>query len=636
MLDVHVDPDALKNYRESFDPNILPKGVRAWYDHASTEVLDRWFLNRFKCLKSHLFLSGWIDLEEDKQKGLPAETVPILGMDFQPDPHRILFNQFLQNRPGEGFALSDLETLTKKMMILWPRGLFKTSAVVVDIVQTILNYPNVRICFLTGGDQLAKRQLVRVKRVFERPTQTFQYLFPEFCLISALDKRTNKWTDVNAKLGTLHEFTVPCRTNTTFAEPTFAISTAKSVKAGSHFDKIYIDDLVNEQNYKSVKALEKCYQDYLDICPLLEPTGFIIMTGTRYSYGDTYERIQEKAREEEKLLGRTIWRFSIRDCWSHPCVNCNHTDVYHNKDINILQPPCMGVECHCLGFASTGAKGVLFPETRTIDGRSIGHTIGFLEGEKIRLGDEFFANQYENCPIAIGSQTFTDTLIGAQTLFDLKQIPEYLTPGAFTFVVGDLAYVGQEDRDFSVLYACRLFKGQIYVYDCMFGNWDSGAVAENTIKMLRDHRPAVMFYEQFNGWEAYNKIIEAEANKQGIVKVPLQWEKCSRSAGAKIVRIGTIKGMLTSRRLWLYALMGVPKFAVAYDTLVQQLVKWPKLGRHDDFADCLGMVIQVPTGFQVQSTPTDTGLLGWLRKLNQTPVADDDYTDNGCGTGIVC
>jgi len=176
--------------------------------------------------------------------------------------------------------MSDLSTLTKKFMILWPRGLFKTSSVVVDMVQTILNYPNVRICFLTGGDQLAKRQLARVKRVFEKPTKRFRMLFPDFCLKSVENKKTHKWEDVSAKLGNAHEFTVPCRTNDILAEPTFAISTAKSVKAGSHYDIIYIDDLVNEQNYRSVKALEKCYQDYLDICPLLEPTGYIIMTGT--------------------------------------------------------------------------------------------------------------------------------------------------------------------------------------------------------------------------------------------------------------------------------------------------------------------------------------------------------------------
>ena len=284
--------------------------------------------------------------------------------------------------------LSDLEHLTKKMMILWPRGLFKTSAVIVEIVQTILNYPNVRICFLTGSDSLAKRQLRRIKRVFEQPTVRFRALFPEFCMKSIRNKKIadetdhRAWSDEPCKLGNAHEFTIPCRKNYTLAEPTFCLSTARSVKSGAHFDVIFIDDLVNDQNYRSVKALEKCYQDYLDICPMLEVTGFMVLTGTRYSFGDTYERIQEKAREEERERGRTIWKFSIRDCWSRGCLNCPHTDVFHNYDVNILQPPCSIPECNCKGFQPSGSKGVLFPETRTFDGRSIGHTLEWLEAEK--------------------------------------------------------------------------------------------------------------------------------------------------------------------------------------------------------------------------------------------------------------
>lgn len=254
---------AFDNYK--VDIATLPPNFQTIYNTWPPEYQLKWKQARFRALSDHVFLG-----------------TRILGMDFQADPHELLFAQFLKKQPGTGLVLSDLESLTKKMMILWPRGLFKTSAVIVEIVQLILNYPDVRICFLTGGDQLAKRQLARVKRVFEKPTQMFEELFPEFCgKKSVFNKKENKWVEQSIKLGNAHEFTIPCRINHTFAEPTFAISTAKSVKAGSHFDVIFIDDLVNEQNYRSVKSLEKCYQDYLDICPLLEPTGFIIMTGTR-------------------------------------------------------------------------------------------------------------------------------------------------------------------------------------------------------------------------------------------------------------------------------------------------------------------------------------------------------------------
>jgi hypothetical protein len=626
-------------FREAFVTgdafNGFPENWLREFRTRTEEEQESWYNLRFKCLYDATCLSGFV--EEDTEAG-ETKYVPIMGMDFQANPHKILFEQFVQKKPGKGLALSDLDNLYKKRMILWSRGLFKTSAVVVDIVQTILNYPNARICFLTGGDKLAKRQLQRIKRVFEKPTDLFMDLFPDFCLTTVKTKKVVSYdkdenpvygtVDIQPKMGTAHDFIVPARTNYTFAEPTFAISTSRSVKAGSHYDKIYIDDLVNETNYKSVKALEKCYQDYIDICPLLEPTGYIIMTGTRYSYGDTYERIQETAQQEERERGRTIWKFSIRDCWSMGCKNCEHTDVYHNKEINILQPPCGISGCKCIGFEPNGSKGVLFPEKKTHDGRTIGHTLDFLEGERLRLGEEFFANQYENSPIAAGTQTFNETLIGGQTLHNMIQIPPY--NASFTFVVGDLAYIGQEGRDYSVLYVCRVFQGQIFVFDCVFGNWDSGQVADQTVNLLLRHRPNMMYYERFLGWEAYDRIIQAAASVRGVQKVPLQWEQNPNSLHAKTVRIGTIKGVLASKRLWLFAQMP------GYQQLVQQLVKWPKLGRHDDFADALGQVIKAPTGYQLSNPPAAVTTLHWLGGLHRAKDMDDDYTDQGAGTGINC
>lgn len=636
-----VDQILFEKYRASVDLTNFPKKfMSSWYEQATPEELTQWYTERFRCLKYHLFLSGYVVAQKAGDPDLPPAHIPILGMDFQDNPHSQLFSRFVQKRPGEHFVLSDLETLTKKMMILWPRGLYKTSAVIVDIVQTILNYPNVRMCFLTGGDNLAKSQLARVKRVFEKPTKRFRHLFPEFCLVSKRVKRrvTNEttgktstileWEDELCEMGTAHEFTVPCRTMDIFAESTFTISTARSVKAGSHYDIIYIDDLVNETNYRSVIALEKCYQNYIDICPLLEPTGYIVMTGTRYSFGDTYERIQELAKDEERRVGHTIWKFSIRDCWSMGCRNCPHTDVYHDYGVNILQPPCTTPGCPCIGFQPNGAKGVLFPETRTVDGRPIGHTLEFLESKRHEYGDEFFANQYENRPIAAGAQTFTETLIGQQTIHNLSDIPPYAAGS--TFVVGDLAYVGQAGRDSSVLYVCRLFQGQIFIFDCLFGNWDSEKVAENTVNALLRHRPDVMYYEKFNGWEAYDKIITTYAAAKGIQKIPIQWEKGSQANNAKLIRIGSVKGVLTSKRLWLYA--GMP----GYQKLVQQLTKWPKLGKHDDFADCAGMVIAAPTGYQLSNPPQEVSIANWLHKLHAVRIEEDGYTDNGCGTGIVC
>jgi len=629
--DVDKNDPIFQHYRASINLTNFPRDFVKRFNKFNDDTKDRWYVERFRCLKYPIYLSGYAEAKKAGDENLPISYTPILGMDFQPDPHALLFNRFVQKRPGEDIVFLELEQLAKKKMILWPRGLFKTSAVIVDIVQTILNYPNIRICFLTGGDQLAKRQLARVKRVFEQPTERFLWLFPEFCLKDVRNRKVksddseNAWSSELCKMGTAHEFTVPCRTNLTFAEPTFAISTARSVKAGSHYDIIYIDDLVNETNFRSIALLEKIYEEYLAICPLLEPEGYIIMTGTRYSFGDTYEIIQEKAREEDKLKGRAVWSFSIRDCWSHGCQNCVHTSVYHDYEKNIIQPPCTVLGCTCPGFKDRGNKDVLFPQARTTDGRPVGHTLEMLEGMRRELGEEFFANQYENQPIAQGSQTFDEVMIGAQTFFELSKMPS--AAGGITFGVGDLAYVGQPDRDFSVIYICRAVQGRIYVYDCIFGNWDSGQVADNTIDVLLKYRPNILYYEKVNGWDGFDKLIAAAAASKSMPKVPIQWEKGSQAKNAKMRRIGDLKGWFKSRRLWIYG--GMP----GYDKLVAQLTHWPKHGRHDDFADCMGMVVAAPTGVQLSAPPPPDDSANWLRKLHNMnpsgPGAEPDSRPAG-------
>lgn len=629
-----VDPVLLENYKKTVDISTLPRSFQKWWTNASAEERNDWYTERFKCLKYHLYLAGFAKARSSDKDPSFEEIVPTMGMDFQDNPHTILFKQFLQKRPGEGLVLSDLDTQTKKRMILWPRGLFKTSAIIVEIVQLILNYPNIRICFLTGGDKLALRQLGRVKRVFEKPTKRFKSLFPEFCLkdvrnvkiANEADERA--WSSISPKMGTKYEFTIPCRTTEIFAEPTFAISTARSVKAGSHYDVIIVDDLVNEQNFRKVEALEKCWEDYLAICPVLEPSGFMLVTGTRYSFGDTYERIQDASKEEEKLLGKTIWKFSIRDCWSFGCKHCGHSSAWHDFDVNIVQGPCIAEGCTCCGYEGDGVKNVLFPQVRTRDGRSIGHTLEFLEGEKIRLGEAFFANQYENKPIATEAQTFTQELIDAQTLFHPDNIPSFSI--STTFIIGDLAYVGQEGRDYSVLFAVRKYMGQLFIFDCDYGNWDAAAIAEHSVRFMMKHRPNIMYFEQFNGWDAYHNGIVAYAKTLNIEKVPIEWRKGSQAPKAKLARIGSAKSPLKNRRLWLFAPM--PGFAI----LTNQLVKWPKLGRHDDFADCCGMTVEAPTGYQLEAPPPPESQLEWLRRMNPANAPDDDYGDNGCGTGINC
>jgi hypothetical protein len=531
----------------------------------------------------------------------------VLGFDFQPNPHAGLFREFLTMQPG--VPLYDLDREIKKRMILWPRGTFKTSAIIVVMVILILNYPDISLLFWTGSRQLAKRQLARVKRVFEKPTKKFKALFPEFC---------------GKKLGSAEEFTIPNRVSTVMAEPTVALTTSKSVKAGSHFHAGFIDDLVNDQNYQHDQLLEQCWEDFKQIGPMIQPAGFIFVTGTRYSFGDTYERIQERARQEMTEIGKTVWKFSIRTCWVRICATCGSPDALHDFDKFGSVPPCPGEGDGHRTWSDSGQKKVLFPRFTTKDGRTEGHTVEFLESERREKGDEFFGAQYENNPIASGTQTFTVDLLNRQTLWHLSQIPQ----SGSTFIVGDLSYVGDCKRDQTVLDVCRLRDGQIFQFDCVAGKFTTEGHTVELFKLVQKHRPRIIWLEKFLGWEAYQSFFTAYAIQHKVQHLPIEWFPMSNVEDAKLKRIGAVQAVFAQRRLWLFA--GAPH----YEEKIKQLKRFPKIGKYKDFADNLGHICGLPTGYQMTPVPEKNPLPDFIQQTLK-PKAEEIRADGPLGSCLV-
>ena len=587
-----------------FNPDVLPPEYRRSYDELSDSAKSAWRKQRLRGQIDHLFLG-----------------CDLMGYDFQANPHNKLFAEFLHKDPEQKKQLYELDEQFKKRMILWPRGLFKTSATIVEMVQLILNFPDIRILILSGSQTLAKRQLARCKKVFEKPSSKFRQLYPEFCALDDGKKAV--------KLGNAEEFTVPCRKLDQLAEPTVCISTGKSVKAGSHFDVIFVDDIVNDQNYRSLKMLESCWEQYKDIGPLLQPSGYMYVTGTVYAFGDTYEKIEESADAEMQKLGKTVWKKSIRSCWVIPCKTCGHHDSDHNKDRNYSSPPCTVAGCGCQCFIDSGKKDVLFPRFVTRDGRQEGHTVGYLESEREEKGESFFACQYENRRLAQSEQRFTPALLSAQTFWHLNEIPI----DAGTFMVGDLSYVGSDKQDESVLYLCKIAAGSIWMYHCISGKWDSDEATSYIIAAILQHRPQAVWLERFLGWDAYNQLLMGKANAAGLQQLPVAWIKMNTEAEAKKIRIGGIVSWLKQRKLWLFG--GMHK----YDLLCKQLSIWPKLGKYDDFADCCGLVCEAPHGAAIAPPPRAESPIDIVRQLHadrRARMEAEQFNSGGTGTGLVC
>src|SRR5258708_700435 len=111
---------------------------------------------------------------------------------------------------------------------LWSRGFFKTSIITIShSIYLIINNPNIRILLDSYTISIAEDILRSIKNQFIGNIE-FRWLFPEFC------PKAN--TVGKIEFGTSQEFTVPCRTNLTYKEPTIMCAGVGTNLAGLHFD----------------------------------------------------------------------------------------------------------------------------------------------------------------------------------------------------------------------------------------------------------------------------------------------------------------------------------------------------------------------------------------------------------------
>jgi hypothetical protein len=352
----------------------------------------------------------------------------------------------------------------------------------------------------------------------------------------------------------------------------------------------------------------------------LDPNGYILMTGTRYAIGDCYERILENALE----MGQSsVWKFSIRDCWSTGCLNCPHPSVFHEDS-----SACTADGCHCPAFASDGVKGLLFPQVTTKSGIPFGHTMKFLETTLAELKEKFFSCQYLNDPLADGTQTFTQALIDSVTLHHESQLPP---PGISpTYLMGDLAYSTSSERDESVIFAFQKYNGGLYVWGCWFGRWSASERVENILRILMQTRPEIAFLEKNLNSDSLHLNLISRAPEFGLAKLPLEWLPTSNVKDAKNSRIGDIEAAMRGKRVFLWSKMK------GYDKLVQQLLKFPNI-KLDDFADCLAMVVAAPTRWQYDAIPQPPSNSNWLQRLHSNDSNENEnYPAGPCGSGICC
>ena len=467
----------------------------------------------------------------------------VLGYDFQWETHAELFATFPK---WDGSKTWDAQSEIKDLMVLWSRGHFKTTALIVVIISAILNFPNIRILLMQGSIPVTKTLLKQVMAHFTGQAlgSKLVELFPEYC------------GDKKALNGTVMQFTTTARTDGKLAQATCTVASPKSVKTGQHYDLGFFDDLVTDQNFRNPKLIQNVQVDFTLAQALIDPGGYRFVSGTRYAFGDLYEQILRWQVKSGK------WVVSVTDCWT--------TETSHLPDAQ---------------------KVPRFPQFTKKNGEKGGFTREYL----LQLQEDDpanFACQYLNKPIHSSQVVFTKELIESAVI-KAADAPPLSQP----LMVIDLATSDQTAADDSVIMIGKVDNvGVGYLCDQRGGQWVPNDMALNVLDMFLRHRCVKVLLEKSASGMIFAEYLKVVARSKNVF-LPVDFIKVNNQPDAKNMRVTALAGAVKRGKFKFFA--GLSKF----DRLIEQACEFPK-GRHghDDYPDTAAL-LNLELGKEIMNLP---------------------------------
>jgi phage terminase large subunit-like protein len=453
--------------------------------------------------KINVSFKNWKDLRRLCQTDLfsLAET---LQLDIVESPHREMCKFFVQKNPDKPFEEQD-EIKERQMLI--SRGTFKSSLLVADEAQWIINFPGITILKLTAEETLATKFVGLLKRWFTFPEDgqwsDFQVLFPEFCIEPE-------------QHGKEHEFTTPARAllkeSSTVTSATIWASSITSNLPGFHPWILELDDAVNNKNSATDQLKRKVIEniDYADY--LLNPGGYKTAVGTPYATDDYYSVMRERAIPGEL-------KFIIKPAWTvKPQATGKQLEDLTEEDVTLLFPS-----------DKRGKPRLTFKHLK----------------KELRKNRAIFCSQNLCAPEIASVTSFTMDLLQSRTI-SLKQVPTSLT----YYVTWDFAYGQKAHNDYS---GCAIGaiddQGRLYVIDAFKAKYTDWALACKIVDVTKQYSPYMTLIEDSLGAHFLSDAIMRRAAEVG-VEPRIEWFTVDHTKGAKDIRVYSLESLLQQSRMF--------------------------------------------------------------------------------------
>lgn len=223
-----------------------------------------------------------------------SELPPEEGLVLMQDYYRSVFRSSLLgcakgllgyeevNKKTHGSTIKALEAKEKRALICMPRGTFKSSlASVAYPIWLLLRNPNERILIDSELYTNSKNYLREIKGHLLKSELTS--LFGEF-------KDDSCWNE--------SEILIKQRTKV-HKEASITAAGIGTEKTGQHYTTVICDDLNSPNNSGTEEGIEKVLNHFRMMTSILEPTGKLILIGTRYHERDCIGMVLHDIVNEE-------------------------------------------------------------------------------------------------------------------------------------------------------------------------------------------------------------------------------------------------------------------------------------------------------------------------------------------------
>lgn len=362
------------------------------------------------------------------------------------------------------------------------------------ILHEAINDANLRFLITNAKLDNAEAILANIKMCLQT-NEIFRWLFPEYChdLAPKFLRDRAKWL--------LHRIDFPCSSRAGKKEGSIEIMSVGASLVSRHYDRMYFDDPVNDENTATKELRDKIDRWYRNALQLRHDTSSIVrLIGTRWHFDDLYSRLYKAEMERRRKQTEAGMPIKPR-YW-----------IYHRQVVERVEEG---------GESIAGYDNVLPIWPERFDKKNIEET-------KEENGSYIFSCQYMNNPLPEEDAVFRYS--------DIQHIDELDIPReVINFISCDVAVEETEQGDWWVITVASFDAlGRMYVREIIRDKLLTSTFLAHVIALVKKWNPLKVGIETTAFQKTLYKVYRNLSAQEG-ANIP--WTELERGRSSKFKRI---------------------------------------------------------------------------------------------------